>query len=52
MGICHRIIVFSDGRITGDLARDEFSEERILDRAFHGYLASGAAGPAAQPAAT
>ena len=52
MGICHRIVVFSDGRITGDLARDEFSEERILERAFHGYLAGGAAEQAAPPVAT
>ena len=48
MGICHRIVVLSNGRVTGDLARAEFSEERILACAFQGYL-SGAAAPAAMP---
>ena len=38
MGICHRILVFSGGRITGDLPRSEASEERILECAFQGYL--------------
>jgi len=36
MGICHRILVFfSNGRITGDLPRDQFSQERILACAYH-----------------
>jgi ribose transport system ATP-binding protein len=38
MGICHRILVFSDSRITADLPRAEFSEERILASAFQEYL--------------
>ena len=40
MGICHRILVFSNGSVTGDLPRAEFSEEHILSRAFQGYLGS------------
>ncbi|HEY4771239.1 MAG TPA: ATP-binding cassette domain-containing protein, partial [Myxococcales bacterium] len=38
MGICHRILVFSNGRITGDLPRDQFSQERILACAYHEYV--------------
>jgi len=38
MGICHRILVFSNGRITGDLPRDQFSQERILECAYHEYV--------------
>ncbi|NLL37520.1 MAG: sugar ABC transporter ATP-binding protein [Fretibacterium sp.] len=38
MGICHRIIVFSNGRITGDLKREEFSQERILECAYKEYI--------------
>ena len=38
MGICHRILVFSNGRITGDLPRAEFSQERILDCAYQEYI--------------
>src|SRR3989442_3022612 len=38
MGICHRILVFSNGRITGDLARTEFSQERILSGAYQEYV--------------
>src|SRR5438132_10489533 len=50
MGICHRILVFSNGRITADLPRTEFSEERILSRAYQEYVqgrsrAGSAAGP-------
>ncbi len=44
MGICHRILVFSNGRITGELDRSEFSEERILACAFQEYIGSRAAG--------
>jgi len=55
MGICHRILVFSNGRITGDLPRAEFSEERILACAFQDYLGSPSAadpGQAQAPART
>src|SRR5207248_5437087 len=38
MGICHRILVFSNARITGDLARTEFSQERILSGAYQEYV--------------
>jgi ribose transport system ATP-binding protein len=38
MGICHRILVFSNRRITADLARAEFSEERILAAAYQEYV--------------
>lgn len=38
MGICHRILVFSNGRITGELPRDEFDQERILALAYQGYI--------------
>jgi ribose transport system ATP-binding protein len=37
MGICHRMIVFSNGRITGELAREEFNQEKILSMAYSGY---------------
>jgi ribose transport system ATP-binding protein len=33
IGMCDRIIVMHHGRITGELAREEFSEERILSYA-------------------
>jgi ribose transport system ATP-binding protein len=53
MGICHRILVFSDGRITGDLPRAEFSEERILACAFQEYAATRSpAGATPAPART
>jgi len=39
MGICHRMLVFSKGRITGELERKDFDQERILEYAFSGYLA-------------
>jgi ribose transport system ATP-binding protein len=38
MGICHRIVIFSNGRITGDLPRSAFGEERILEHAFEAYV--------------
>jgi ribose transport system ATP-binding protein len=51
MGICHRILVFSNGRITGDLPRDQFSQERILACAYHEYVQgrprAGSSGPPA-----
>jgi ribose transport system ATP-binding protein len=39
MGICHRMLVFSNGRITGELERKDFDQERILKYAFSGYIA-------------
>lgn len=37
MGICHRIIVLSDGKIAGEIAREEFEESRILSLAYKEY---------------
>ncbi len=38
MGICHRILVFSAGKITGEVERGDFSQERILGFAYQEYL--------------
>jgi ribose transport system ATP-binding protein len=37
MGICHRIIVLSAGKIAGEVAREEFDESRILSLAYKEY---------------
>lgn len=37
IGMCDRIIVFKEGRITGELSREEFSEERIMQYAAVGH---------------
>jgi len=37
ISICHRIIVFSDGKIAGEIARDQFEESRILSLAYKEY---------------
>jgi len=50
MGLCHRLLVFSNGRITGELTRAEFGQERILALAYHEYVQGPAAGAAAAPA--
>jgi ribose transport system ATP-binding protein len=34
MGICHRIIVFSGGRVSGEALRPDFEQERILKYAY------------------
>ncbi len=49
MGMCHRILVYSRGRIVADLPRDQFDQERILTHAYSGFLAAAAApaGPGA-----
>jgi ribose transport system ATP-binding protein len=49
MGVCHRILVFSHGRMTGEVLRPDFSQERILSLAYQEYLRSpaGAAAPGA-----
>jgi ribose transport system ATP-binding protein len=52
MGICHRILVFSNGRITGEVPRAEFGQERILSLAYQEYVRNGDAGAAARPAAS
>jgi ABC-type sugar transport system ATPase subunit len=33
------MLVFSNGRITGELERKDFDQERILEYAFSGYIA-------------
>jgi ribose transport system ATP-binding protein len=38
IGICHRIIVFSDGRIAGEVERKDFDNEKILNLAYKYYL--------------
>lgn len=38
MGLCHRILVFSKGRITGELERSEFDQEHILSLAYKEYV--------------
>jgi ribose transport system ATP-binding protein len=42
IGMCDRILVFHEGRITGELAREDFSEEAIMRLA---TSAGGDAGP-------
>jgi len=37
IGICHRIIVFSDGKIVGEIPREQFDESRILSLAYKEY---------------
>lgn len=38
LGICHRIVVFSNWQIAGEVARPEFSQERILALAYQEYV--------------
>lgn len=38
IGICHRIIVFSDGNITGELERKDFNPEAILSLSYKEYI--------------
>lgn len=40
LGICHRIIVFSNGIISGEVPRNEFNQERILSLAYKEYIQS------------
>ncbi len=37
MKICHRILVMSRGRITGEFSPDEWSQERLTEAAFAGF---------------
>ncbi len=37
IGICHRIIVFANGRITGEVARADFDQQKILSLAYEEY---------------
>ena len=38
LGICHRILVFSNGIVTGEVDRKEFDQEKILSMAYQGYI--------------
>ncbi len=38
VGICHRILVFSNGSITGELDRGKFDQEQILSLAYTEYI--------------
>jgi ribose transport system ATP-binding protein len=38
IGICHRIIVFSNGRIAGEVERKDFDNEKILTLAYKHYI--------------
>ncbi len=38
LGVCHRIVVFSNGKITGEVDRSESSQERILSLAYQEYI--------------
>ena len=39
LGICHRIVVFSDGTVSAELDRSDFDQEKILSAAYQEYLA-------------
>jgi ribose transport system ATP-binding protein len=41
MGICHRIEVFSNGKIAGEVMRDEFDQEKILSISYKEYITIG-----------
>lgn len=38
MGVCHRILVFSNGKIAGEIMRNEFDQEKILSMAYQEYI--------------
>lgn len=38
LGICHRIVVFSNWQIAGEVQRSEFSQERVLALAYQEYV--------------
>ncbi len=52
LGICHRIIVFSKGAIVGELAREAFSEQAVLELAYKNYLDPAHAAGRAEAAST
>jgi ribose transport system ATP-binding protein len=41
MGISHRIVVFSNGKIAGEVMRDDFDQEKILSIAYREYINIG-----------
>ncbi|MCO6052211.1 sugar ABC transporter ATP-binding protein [Mesorhizobium sp. RP14(2022)] len=38
IGMCHRIIVFSNGKLVGELSRSDFDQERILSLAYQEHV--------------
>ncbi len=38
LGICHRILVFSNGKITGEVSREAFDQEKILALEYQEYI--------------
>jgi ribose transport system ATP-binding protein len=40
MGICHRIAIFSNGKIAGEVKREEFDQEKILSISYKEYIFS------------
>jgi L-arabinose transport system ATP-binding protein len=43
LGLADRIVVMQGGRVTGELARDEATEERVLALAIHDHRVPSAA---------
>ncbi len=41
IGVCDRTLVMAEGRVTGEVMREEFSQERIMSFALGGDLANG-----------
>ena len=40
LGICHRMLVFSNGKISGELYREDFDQEKVLAYAYKEYIDS------------
>ena len=40
LGVCHRIVVLSNGKLTADVERSSFDQELILSHAYQEYLGS------------
>lgn len=38
LGICHRLLVFSNGKISGEMTREEFDQEKVLAFAYKEYI--------------
>ena len=38
LGICHRLLVFSNGKISGQLDRADFDQEKVLELAYKEYM--------------
>jgi ribose transport system ATP-binding protein len=44
LGLCHRILVMSQGEIKDELTRNQFDRERILRAALQSHLERGGGG--------